>query len=219
MSKLDPLDLGKQLKKPTGEIGLSVADNMNSTNLKIYDFILSKMEIGDGCEILEIGGGNGKLIPKFFKENENINISAIDFSEDMCSETQNNNKKLIDQGKLLVRCEDSSKMSFEDESFDKILTINTVYFWENIASHLQEMKRVLKTGGLVYIGYRPASSMVNLPFAQEVFEHFKPGQLQSLTEESGFRTVTEESNLTTIDAVDGNQVQSVDHCLIIEKTE
>lgn len=217
MSKLNSLALGRQLKNPTGEIGLGVADNMNSTNFKIYDFILSQMEINDECKILEIGGGNGRLIPMFFKENTNIIFCAIDFSKDMCNETEKNNEKLIDNNKLNVRCEDSSKMSFEDESFDKVVAINIVYFWEQIEPHLQEIRRVMKTGGLLYIGYRPASSMINLPFAQEVFEHYESGQLQIMTEKTGFKTVREESNLTTIDAVDGNQVESVDHCLIVEK--
>lgn len=35
MGKLSPTDLGRQLKRPAGEEGLIVAENMNTTNLAI----------------------------------------------------------------------------------------------------------------------------------------------------------------------------------------
>ena len=38
MNEINPIELGRQLKKPTGEIGLLVAENMNVANEQIYDF-------------------------------------------------------------------------------------------------------------------------------------------------------------------------------------
>ena len=217
MKELNPTDLGRQLRKPSGDIGLRVAENMNSTNKKIYDFVLSRMEIKDQSTVLEIGCGNGKFIPKFFEKNGSIKVWAIDFSKEMAEETGKNNQNLIDKNQLLVKCEDSSQMSLESDFFDQVVTINTIYFWEPFEAHIREIKRVLRKGGQLVTGYRSAGSMVDLPFTKEVFRHFEPEQLKSLISQSGFRIVSEESNSTTIDAVDGKTVTSVDRCLIVEK--
>lgn len=217
MMELSPIELGRQLMNPSGEVGLKVAENMNSTNNKIYDFVISKMDINNGDKILEIGFGNGKLIPKFFAVNPNIQFSGIDFSEPMCAEAILANKDLIESGKLIISCQDSIKMPFPNDYFDSVVTINTLYFWDDLTIQLNEIKRVLRKGGRFYIGYRPKSSMENLPFTQEVFKHYDPIDLRLLTEENGFKFIKEDVQTTTIKAVDGANVQILDVCLIIEK--
>ena len=62
INEIHPIELGRQLKKPTGEIGLIVAGNMNIANEQIYDFVLSQINISDNFKILEVGCGNGKFI-------------------------------------------------------------------------------------------------------------------------------------------------------------
>ena len=42
-------------------------------------------------------------------------------------------------------------MLFPDASFDAVLCVNVVYFWENPAAHLREILRVLRPGGMLCI--------------------------------------------------------------------
>lgn len=42
-------------------------------------------------------------------------------------------------------------MPIENGTVDKALTINTMYFWENLVSGYEEIARVLKPGG-IFIG-------------------------------------------------------------------
>ena len=217
MKEINPLELGRQLKKPTGEIGLKVGENMNSSNNQIYDFVLSSIDIKDNFNILEIGIGNGKFISKFFDIKPKIHLSAIDFSDIMCSESKNINKGLIEADKLVVKCEDSLDMSFPNDSFDIVVTINTIYFWDKIEYHLQSIKRVLRKGGQLVIGYRPKSVMINLPFAQEVFKLYDSDELQLLVKQNGFNIVKEDKQFTNRKSVDGSEIKSIDICLIVEK--
>lgn len=217
MKEIDPIELGRQLMKPNGEFALQVAENMNSSNNSLYDFVLSQFTIANQSEILEIGIGNGKFISKYFNINPNIRFSAIDFSEVMCSEAKLTNKELIIDNKLVITCEDSISMSFEKESFDIIVTINTVYFWKQIEKQLAEIKRVMKNEGLLVIGYRPKSVMINLPFAQEVFRLYDPEELQAIVRQNGFKIIKEEIQSTQRKSVDGSVIHSSDVCLIAKK--
>ena len=139
INEIHPIELGRQLKKPTGEIGLVVAGNMNIANEQIYDFVLSQINIGDNFKILEIGCGNGKFISKFFSSNSNIHLTVIDYSDVMCSETKALNKEFINENKLVVQCEDAIDMSLSDEFFDMVVTINnetyfTLFWTRNFVS-------------------------------------------------------------------------------------
>jgi len=215
MSEINPVELGRQLKKPSGDIGLEVAENMNVSNASIYNFILQHLNLENDINTLEIGFGNGRFIPKYFEINPRIHLSAIDFSDIMCSEAASINQDLIQANKLSIKCEDSMSMSFANESFDVIVTINTVYFWEEIELQLEEIKRVTKKGGLFVIGYRPKSVMKDLPFAQEVFKLYDSEDLQSIVKQQGFIIIKEEHQTTIRKSVDGSEIQSTDSCLML----
>ena len=214
MNEINPIELGRQLKKPTGEIGLLVAENMNVANEQIYDFVISHLTMRDNAKILEIGCGNGKFISKFFDANSNIQVTALDYSEVMCSEATTLNKGFIDDNKLIVKCEDAIDMSLPDASFDMVVTINTVYFWEQAERQLFEIKRILKKGGSFVIGYRPKSVMKDFPSTQEVFKLYEPDELPLLLRQNGFENIREEKQPTHRKAVDGSWVDSIDICLI-----
>jgi SAM-dependent methyltransferase len=215
MSAISPTELGRQLMKPEGENGLKVAENMNVTNEKLYDFVLEHFIISNNDKILEIGFGNGKTIPKLFAINPNINYFGVDFSEIMCSEAIRNNQGFGDS--IHITCQNAIKMSFENEFFDSIITLNTVYFWENIKKQIMELKRVLQKGGQLIIGYRPRSSMEILPFTHEVFTLFEAQDLRQIMEKNGFKTVNETTNPTTVKSVDGSMIEMMDICLVLEK--
>jgi len=217
MNEISPIELGRQLMKPMGETGLKVAENMNIGNNQIYDFVLLQFDIKGNSKILEIGCGNGKFISKYFDINSNIHLTAIDFSDVMCSETKVLNESLINDNKLLVKCEDSIDMSFPDESFDIVVSINTVYFWKAIEKQLNEIKRIMKKGGFFVMGYRPECVMKDLPFTQEVFTLYDPEDLQLLIKQNGFGIIKEEKQRTSRKSVDGSLIQSIDICLIAEK--
>ena len=216
-NEINPIELGRQLKKPTGKTGLQVAENMNVANYQIYDFVLSKFDITDNSNILEIGCGNGKFISKFFDANPNIHLTVVDYSDVMCTETKLLNKELINDNRLIVKCEDAIEMSISDETIDIVVTINTVYFWEHVDKQLLEIKRIIKKGGLLVIGYRPKSVMKDFPSTQEVFRLYEPDELRLLVQQNGFEIIKEEHRPHTRIAVDGSWIQSIDICLIVEK--
>lgn len=215
MTEISNTELGRQLMKPSGDVGLKVAENMNVTNAKLYDFVLSHLDINEGDKLLEIGFGNGKTIPKFFEINPTIHFYGVDFSETMCAEAIAFNKEF--EKSIHISCQNAIKMSFDNEFFNSIITLNTVYFWENIEQQLAELKRVLQTGGQLVIGYRPKSSMEKLPFTHEVFTHYNSEELRKIIEQNGFQILKEATNATVVKSVEKGMIEMFDICLVAEK--
>jgi SAM-dependent methyltransferase len=74
----------------------------------------------------------------------------------------------------------------EAKTFDKIFTINTLYFWESPDAYLNELHRILKPGGKLLITYAEEESMDKLPFTSYGFTKYSPDKFEKLIKNSKF---------------------------------
>ena len=80
-------------------------------------------------------------------------------------------------------------MPFENETFTKAFTINTIYFWEDREKVLAEFHRVLKPGGGLFIAVRPKRNMEQMPFTKYGFNMFSKEDLTQLLSVNGFKVM------------------------------
>ena len=66
----------------------------------------------------------------------------------MLKNASQKNKQIIKEGKLKLFLEDICKTSFEENTFDKIYTVNTIYFWNELEKSFSEIKRILRQNGI-----------------------------------------------------------------------
>jgi len=57
-------------------------------------------------------------------------------------------------------------LPFADNAFDKALAINSMQVWPDPAAGLREMRRVMKPGGRVALGFTPYSGQQNQGLTQ-----------------------------------------------------
>ncbi|MFN3405637.1 MAG: class I SAM-dependent methyltransferase [Cytophagaceae bacterium] len=186
---MDPKELARQLRKPEGETGITVANNMNKGNALIINLTLSCMEIQNGDHILEIGFGNGKHIPDFVNSGNNIKYKGVDFSQTMVKEASEHNATLIDNGTVEIKYGNVSQIPFEDYSFDKVFTVNTLYFWETPKKDIKEIYRVLKNKGKAYISIRPRHIVEDLEFTKNIFTLYSREDVITLMNDAGFKNI------------------------------
>ncbi|MFC5427343.1 class I SAM-dependent methyltransferase [Paraburkholderia denitrificans] len=72
-------------------------------------------------------------------------------------------------------------LQFADNSFDKVYSINCIYFWPAPARGLSELYRVVKRGGLVAITVRDKE--------RPPYDAFRPEKLTNSLIEAGFSSV------------------------------
>ena len=70
------------------------------------------------------------------------------------------------------------------------MTINTLYFWDDPAAELTELRRVLVPGGQLLVGIRPRQIMEKMAFVQYGFTLYDPQQAADLLAANGFEPVT-----------------------------
>ena len=140
--------IGEQFKKPTGKGGKVSSFFMNRLNKLQYKSVINYVKEACDEDILDIGFGNGYLINKVAKIYNNNRVYGIDISEDMLKVASIKNKEFIENGQVNLLLADVENLSFEDNKFNRIYTVNTLYFWNNPNRALKEINRVLKNNGI-----------------------------------------------------------------------
>src|SRR5690242_4573545 len=103
LTKLDPPIIAQHLGKPEGEVGLALADSMAERNWPIYEAAFKHLAVRPGTRLLEIGFGNGKLVPRLLALAPKVTYAGIDFSETMVREAETFNQGLIGAGTAAFR--------------------------------------------------------------------------------------------------------------------
>lgn len=189
---LSPKELAQHLRKPTGEKGKEIAEQMNKGNKEICLNTYKVLNPENGNKILEIGMGNGFFVQDLLYMAEDLYYVGADFSPEMVDEAKRINENFINLGKAHFICASIDKIPFEADSFDCITTTNTIYFWHNPNESLIEILRVLKPGGKFLCAYRSKSCMDQIAFTKHGFTKFTSSSVESLFSENGFNNVTTE---------------------------
>ena len=123
---------------------------------KIFDLTEAMMEKGKMVQwremvwkeakgkVLEVGVGTGKNIQYY---PDNVEVTAIDFSEEMLERAKEKAGKL---GKSVdLRLMDAQQLEFQDETFDTVITTCVFCSVPDAVKGLKEIRRVCKKDGQI----------------------------------------------------------------------
>ena len=175
-----------QLSKPEGEAGIKTAEHMNKSNADMTRHAVDLLDCGDNDQVLEIGPGNGRFAAYVLSKGANIAYTGVDISETMVTTAREFNKEHVAMGRITFQHVNGSHFPFPDRTFDKVFTVNTLYFWEDPAIQLAEIKRVLKPLGVFCLAIASKAFMEQLPFTAYGFTLYTPEDAQKLLAANGF---------------------------------
>jgi ubiquinone/menaquinone biosynthesis C-methylase UbiE len=183
--------IAQQLRKPSGDFADTIAEKMEEGNSPLYDLTLHSINFRNHDSIMEIGFGSGTHFPELLTKANNLQVTGIDYSPEMTDLARVNNNEFVESGQLKLFTGDSSRLPFENSSFDTVFCNMVIYFWDDPAEHLNEIRRVLKAGGSFYTGMRTRKSMLQFPFTKFGFNLYDVGEWRSMLTSNGF-AVTDE---------------------------
>ena len=122
---------------------------MNYSNAQVSIDIVSRMKLEKTDHVLELGVGNGLAIKEIAKIIGN-KIIGVEIS----AEFRRNLLKMKLPKNIVILENDAKDLSnkIPDGSIDKLLAINVIYFLKPIEEYILEFKRILKKGGIGYLG-------------------------------------------------------------------
>ncbi len=138
--------------KPQGQAGVDMLNRMNTSHGPVTDWALGILNVKEGERILDIGCGGGATIKKLLEiVGENGHVSGIDYALDSVTTSINNNLDAFVAGKTDIAQCSIEKTPFYDDLFDKVITVESLYFWPDPKENVKEVYRFTKPGGRVLL--------------------------------------------------------------------
>lgn len=179
--------IARQLKQPSGEYAIQIGEKMNEGNLELNLNTIEALNPLPNDNILEIGMGNGFFVKDIISHASSIRYAGCDFSEIMVTEANKRNEAFVKSGYVQFFVAHAESLPFENETFTKVFTANTIYFWEDQSKTLSEIWRVLKPKGQLLISIRPKSVMEHYPFTRYGFTMFTKEELTGVLTANNFK--------------------------------
>lgn len=216
MTEEDFKHMASQLRKPEGEAGIKTGEWMNTGNLQMNKNTLSVLDAQNGDSILEIGMGNGLFVKDIVENKPLLRYTGCDLSEEMVKEATKLNSDFLKNGQVNFVQGTLLDLPMQDESFDKIFTVNTIYFWDRETDALKELKRVLKPNGLLIVALRPKHQMKHYPFSKYGFNLFSKEELSDVLIQNGFNIVATHENREPDFQLNG-ETMTMEHLIMVAR--
>ena len=152
--------------RPQGLLGRFGGIIMARTNADCGSWVSDLLEVGPNDSVLEVGFGPGVVIQRLSKLAAAGHVAGIDQSWEMVEQARARNATAIQSGHIDGRHGSVESLPFDDNSFDKALAINSMQVWPDAVAGLREIRRVMKPGGAIALGFTPYSGQPNKGLAE-----------------------------------------------------
>lgn len=210
-------EIAAQLRQPSGEKGTAMAQMMHETNIGMTKNAIANLQLANGDKVLELGHGNCGHLDYLLEQATNLRYNGLELSELMNKEAQDSHRELIAQGQASFSLYDGLTIPFPDHHFDKIFTVNTVYFWSQPHALIAEIYRVLKPGGKCCITFANSDFMETLPFTQFGFELYSIQRMEDLAASTPFQIVRLDEQQEQVKTKAGDWVERQFNTIVLQK--
>ena len=175
--------------RPEGEIGIKMLNRMNKSHAPLREWGFKYLNLTDSMHILDVGCGGGATISDLLELAENSYVEGLDYAQESVDLSRKYNSKFIDT-RCRIHLGNVQDLQFDENTFDLITAVETVYFWPDIKTALSQVFRVTKKSGVFFIlcemGNPSQYSQSDFDFYINLYE---PDELRKLCIETGFADV------------------------------
>lgn len=177
--------LSAQLGNPSGLLGGLVAKKLNQNNNGPITAAVESLGPLEGAAVADIGFGGG-LGLSLLLEGRASRVHGVEPSSSMITRATRHFRADVASGRLALHLASMDDLPFGDGELGGWISLNTVYFIDDLHPSLTELARVLGTDGVGVIGAADPDWMREQPFAQQGFEVRPLDDLVAQVEAAGF---------------------------------
>ncbi|WP_434582187.1 class I SAM-dependent methyltransferase [Carbonactinospora thermoautotrophica] len=132
-----------QFGLPRGLLGRVAGWIMARANTANQEETAGPLGVLPGDRVLEIGYGPGRLVRLLAERTEAALIAGVDPSPVMLAQASRANRDAVRAGRVNLRTGTAERLPFPDATFDRVVSVNNVQLWPDLAAGLKEVHRVL----------------------------------------------------------------------------
>lgn len=180
--------VARQLRQPTGMQGRLVVRRLNRGNRDVVLAAVAAAELQAGQVAADIGFGGGVgLRPLLDLVGPEGHVHGVEISDIALAMARRRFSQDTAGGRLTLQAGHLGDLPLADDLLDAAITVNTVYFVEDLAGAFAELARVVRPGGRVVVGVGDPAAMAAMPFTSHGFALRPVEDLLSLLRRAGDR--------------------------------
>ena len=145
--------------QPRGFLGSLGGVIMAHTNDACGAWVIELLNVASNETVLEVGFGPGTAIRRLSALA--AHVAGVDASREMVAQATAHNAVAVKNGRVELRHGSVDDLPFASNTFHKAMAINSMQIWPDAVGGLREMRRVLKSGGTIALGFTPYSGQRN----------------------------------------------------------
>src|SRR5215211_6667315 len=126
-----------------------------TSNRRRNAWAVSLLDVRPDDRVLEIGFGPGLAILELSRIAHEGHVCGIDHSELMVRQARRRNADGVRRGLVDLRLGSVDALPAFGAPFDKILAVNAHLFWSELEARLENLRRLLRPGGLIALAHQP----------------------------------------------------------------
>ena len=184
--------MGRQARKPSGWLGKILFGHMAAWGHKpLTMWAVKFMDVQPTDRVLDVGCGGGMAIQLLARIAIEGFVAGVDYSEEMVRQARKRNETAACAGRVEIQHASVAALPYDNVSFDKVIGVETFYFWPDPVANLREVHRVMKPGGLVALAMEGSKETlkrqkVAAQAAQMSFPIFSGAEMVRMLTEAGF---------------------------------
>ena len=183
--------IAQQLRRPSGLPGrLFMAALLNRANARHIQQTIDLLDLQASDHVLDAGFGGGLSFRLMLPHLPLGWLAGVDVAPIMVHQAARRFAAFIHTGKLTLCTADIAHLPYRRGRFDKICTINTIYFWDDPIACLAELRRILTADGQLVVAMEAHDQRQAPRFTQYGFAHYTSDDLQHLLKQAGFSQCT-----------------------------
>jgi arsenite methyltransferase len=159
--------LAGQLGNPHGPLGRLVARVLDRGNAALVGAAADAVRAPDAV-LADVGFGGGAGV-RLLLDSDRAIVHGVELSETMLARARTRFAGEIAAGRLELHRASLTALPLPDSSVDGLITVNTLYFVDELARALQEIARTLASTGRAAIGVGDPEAMAHLRFTAHGF--------------------------------------------------
>ncbi|MGA2111827.1 MAG: methyltransferase domain-containing protein [Anaerolineales bacterium] len=182
--------LARELAHPSAILGPTIlAPLWNRRNAALNDTAFEALAVSPEDHVLEIGFGGGYLLGRLGSRAPRGLVAGVDASPSMVAYVSRREKRRIAEGQLVLRCASAEALPFADDSFSKLCSVNSLFYWQNPDQALAELRRVAAPDARLVLCFTDRNSLARKSFSRHGLGLYTKADIQLMLERAAWRVV------------------------------
>jgi arsenite methyltransferase len=162
--------VARQLGGPSGRLGELFARLLNKGNRPTITAATEALGLTGGETVADVGFGGGLGLDLLLAAvGESGTVHGIEPSADMLERARKQRSEAVANGRLVLHEATMDALPLADGSLDGWISLNTIYFIEDLAPAFADLARVLSPSGSGVLGVADPDWLASQPFAKHGF--------------------------------------------------